>query len=516
MANQVEIILKAVDKASGEINKVSGAGNKLAAGFKSLTGMSLGAGAAMAAVGAAAKFIGDAVNETVAYATEIDNMSRLLGISTEETSRLVQASDDLFISQETLKSGLQAAARQGIDVSIDGLKQLSEQYLSLQAGAERSEFVLKTFGRSGAEMGKLMEVGAEGIDAATAAIADNMIITQESMTSIMNYKRSVDNLNDAWFGLKMTIAQEVIPQLDLLFRQLTPGVDAIEELETRIYELQEQIVQTEKYGGMAGMTAEEVAEQVEALEAEIQRLQDELNGTVSPTEDATVALDELATTEQELIDINRQLLQESLKVSDWMEGWSGADDEAKKLDLQLDYIRDNLDQLGAAGGEVWNAFLLQTGQITPEALTEFANVEAAFLRLKGLLSAGIPVTVAVNIVMSEFNIGGEAAPSGPSAGDWVLRGTRGGPGTESAWYSESLGQWYYGDKPPGHHAVSGLGGGRTIVGEFGPEVVDLPPGSRVHSATNSAKTATSIGGFTDRDLRKLARYISEEFARSSR
>ena len=45
------------------------------------------------------KFLQQVVDETVNYATEIDNMSRLLGISTEETSRLVQASDDLFISQ---------------------------------------------------------------------------------------------------------------------------------------------------------------------------------------------------------------------------------------------------------------------------------------------------------------------------------------------------------------------------------------------------------------------------------
>ena len=41
MANSVDIIIKAVDKASGEINKVTGAGNKLATGFKSLSGITL-------------------------------------------------------------------------------------------------------------------------------------------------------------------------------------------------------------------------------------------------------------------------------------------------------------------------------------------------------------------------------------------------------------------------------------------------------------------------------------------
>ena len=53
-------------------------------------------------------------------------------------------------------------------------------------------------------------------------------------------------------------------------------------------------------------------------------------------------------------------------------------------------------------------------------------------------------------------------------------------------------------------------------GEFGPEVVDLPPGSRVHNATNSAQMGTGGSGLTDRDLRKLSRYIAEEVSRNSR
>jgi len=219
---QLQITIKARNQAKAEFDKldkqvkglqgqtgVKGLNKTLGdldSKFKSVTGVSLGfataAGAAGAAVSGLIKFMSDAVNETVAYATEIDNMSRLLGLSTEETSRLVQASDDLFISQETLTSGLQAATRKGIDVSIEGLKKLADEYNSLPAGVTRSKFVLDTFGRSGAEMGKLMEVGAEGIEAATDAINDNLIITNQSMDNIMNYKRSVDNLNDAWLGLK--------------------------------------------------------------------------------------------------------------------------------------------------------------------------------------------------------------------------------------------------------------------------------------------------------------------------
>ena len=305
---QLQITIKARNQAKAEFDKldkqvkglqgqtgVKGLNKTLGdldSKFKSVTGVSLGfataAGAAGAAVSGLIKFMSDAVNETVAYATEIDNMSRLLGLSTEETSRLVQASDDLFISQETLTSGLQAATRKGIDVSIEGLKKLADEYNSLPEGVTRSKFVLDTFGRSGAEMGKLMEQGAEGIEAATDAINDNLIITDQSMDSIMNYKRSVDNLNDAWFGLKVTIGQQVIPQLDLLVRQLTPGVDKIEETEIAIFALKEQMVQLAKYGGMAGLSAEEVAEQIAGLEAEIKGLHDELNGVPGAADGAAI------------------------------------------------------------------------------------------------------------------------------------------------------------------------------------------------------------------------------------
>lgn len=238
----INIIINTVKRGNGDKDTISGI-RKLNANFKELTGISLGSmtavGMAGAAISGIAKFLKESVTETVEYATQVDNMSRLLGISTEDTSRLIQATDDLFISQEKLQSGLQAATRQGIDVSIEGLKKLSDEYLALPAGVERSEFVMKTFGRSGAEMGKLMEIGAAGIDEATAAIAANMIVTDQSMAEIMNYKRSMDELNDTWQGFKYTVGTEVIPELDLFLRMLYKGNDEVTKMELKAWRLEE-------------------------------------------------------------------------------------------------------------------------------------------------------------------------------------------------------------------------------------------------------------------------------------
>ena len=304
---QLQITIKARNQAKAEFDKldkqvkglqgqtgVKGLNKTLGdldSKFKSVTGVSLGfataAGAAGAAVSGLIKFMSDAVNETVAYATEIDNMSRLLGLSTEETSRLVQASDDLFISQETLTSGLQAATRKGIDVSIEGLKRLADEYNSLPEGVVRSKFVLDIFGRSGAEMGKLMEQGAAGIDAATAAIADNMIITQKSMADIMNYKRSVDNLNDSWQGVKYTVGSTVIPQLDLLFRVMTKGKDDVEKHAQAVNELQMQLDRAASAAAIGNKSAKAA---MESLQKQLDTLNDEFYNTVDAAGTTTTSL----------------------------------------------------------------------------------------------------------------------------------------------------------------------------------------------------------------------------------
>ena len=304
---QLQITIKARNQAKAEFDKldkqvkglqgqtgVKGLNKTLGdldSKFKSVTGVSLGfataAGAAGAAVSGLIKFMSDAVNETVAYATEIDNMSRLLGLSTEETSRLVQASDDLFISQETLSTSLQAATRKGIDVSIEGLKRLADEYNSLPAGVTRSKFVLDTFGRSGAEMGKLMEQGAAGIDAATAAIADNMIITQKSMADIMNYKRSVDNLNDSWQGVKYTVGSTVIPQLDLLFRVMTKGKDDVEKHAQAVNELQMQLDRAASAAAIGNKSAKAA---MESLQKQLDTLNDEFYNTVDAAGTTTTSL----------------------------------------------------------------------------------------------------------------------------------------------------------------------------------------------------------------------------------
>jgi len=451
---QLQITIKARNQAKAEFDKldkqvkglqgqtgVKGLNKTLGdldSKFKSVTGVSLGfataAGAAGAAVSGLIKFMSDAVNETVAYATEIDNMSRLLGLSTEETSRLVQASDDLFISQETLSTSLQAATRKGIDVSIEGLKKLADEYNSLPAGVTRSKFVLDTFGRSGAEMGKLMEQGAAGIDAATAAIADNMIITQKSMADIMNYKRSVDNLNDSWQGVKYTVGSTVIPQLDLLFRVMTKGKDDVEKHAQAVNELQMQLDRAASAAAIGNKSAKAA---MESLQKQLDTLNDEFYNTVDAAGTTTTSLYGLG---ESIIPVSAYMSELTTQLI-FNQAAAGLDAEAAlKLAKHMGLVPPTTEQ---AMNKIasWRA-MLDSGKITLDEYTELVK------RMKDEINnvQGKTVTIRVR---------GEIDNSAREAASFTGQGRNAYIGLSAS-----------------NRAVGGpvTGGTPYIVGEVGPEL----------------------------------------------
>jgi hypothetical protein len=144
------------------------------------------------------------------YAVQVRNTTRSLGVGAEEASRLIQVADDVTISYDSLAIAMKIAQKNGIDPSIEGLAKLSDQYLQLAPGVERTQFLLDTFGKSGQEMGKLMEKGGEGIRSMSAGIEESMILTQQALDAQREYEISVDALSDAWTGFTYIVMPPLI------------------------------------------------------------------------------------------------------------------------------------------------------------------------------------------------------------------------------------------------------------------------------------------------------------------
>lgn len=226
MANpKVEVIIEAITKNFDKIPPQLAQGiEKYADSFSKLGIVVAGAGIA---IGAAQKAWSATVGELVTYGEEVRKLSLITGQSAEETSRQIQLTDRLGVSYSALTSALRTATKNDIDVTVDGLVRLGEQYKALPPGIERATFLTKKFGAEGSEMGKVLEKTSEQIRDIVANTPDGLILGDEDIKAIEEYNRSADELRDTLAGLKMTVAREVLPAFNDMARMATGNIEAI-------------------------------------------------------------------------------------------------------------------------------------------------------------------------------------------------------------------------------------------------------------------------------------------------
>ncbi len=137
----------------------------------------------------------------------------------EDASRIIQVADDMRLSYEQVSTAMKMYARQAAesgeaaDMSIETLARLSDQYLALAPGVERTNFLLENFGRSGADMGKLMEQGGDGIRSMAGAVDESLVMTEEGIQAAEDYRLAMDEWNDSMDGIKLQFAQALLPAL---------------------------------------------------------------------------------------------------------------------------------------------------------------------------------------------------------------------------------------------------------------------------------------------------------------
>jgi hypothetical protein len=209
-----------VKKTVGEANtsfgsKMGDIGSSLNQLSQEITGFSL---TQVATIGTATKllqegiqFAKDSVAEFSAYGDQISKMAAYTSTSTEEMSKLYQITDDLRIPVGDLEMALKTMTDKGTAPSIAGIKQLSDQYLSLESPLERAQFLTDNFGRAGQDMARLMEMGGDGIQSASDEIANWMIVTGESEEVVKDYLATLDSWGEAMDQIKFRFAQNVTP-----------------------------------------------------------------------------------------------------------------------------------------------------------------------------------------------------------------------------------------------------------------------------------------------------------------
>jgi len=209
MDENVKIIVSAVDKASKDLQKIGKAGKT------SFTEIQSAIGLANQFLGAAKGFINDTAGATLNYANQVRELTIAIGATPEEASKLIQVADDMGIEFNQLTSALEAGIRKGIKPTVQNIARLSDEYLKLHPGVERTEYLMDKFGRTGQDLARLMELGSGKIEEMGDSIEGTArMMDGKALQAAEDYRIALDNMNDSATDLKITIGQKLIPPLN--------------------------------------------------------------------------------------------------------------------------------------------------------------------------------------------------------------------------------------------------------------------------------------------------------------
>jgi hypothetical protein len=215
MANEVQIIIKAIDKASSEFKKVNTSMTSLSTVMQSAgTAVGIFTGILAATGGAAIK----AANGAREYILAMSDMALKAGTTVDEMSRIVQIADDLRVSQESLATAFRFMSDQGIQPTLENLAALSDKFLTIQDPVRRAQFAMETFGaRGGLEMVKMLDVGGDALEEMGTKVDEFVLVVSEAdRQTTQAYFNMQDNFADMTEGLKKEAGTITMPVLTSL------------------------------------------------------------------------------------------------------------------------------------------------------------------------------------------------------------------------------------------------------------------------------------------------------------
>lgn len=232
------------DRAAKNLDETGDSAEKASKGFRvaglSLTdlksGIDIVAGAAQKGAQLIAQSWEKTGGATMAYAAQVRELSRMSGASAENTSRLIQASDDLAVSYDDLKKASKAAADQGISLTVEKMAALQEQYQKIQDPAAKLDFLTKTFGKTGTELAKVLEVDATKFREMAASQSANLILTQKQIDQAREMEIAQDSLGDAFQGFAYVIGNAVMPVATDYLNALTDALTLGEKVNSMAQE----------------------------------------------------------------------------------------------------------------------------------------------------------------------------------------------------------------------------------------------------------------------------------------
>ena len=206
---------------------------KALAQMKQGWGQAMGIMAAVAGVGYTLNQVYQQTGQVfMDYAANVLQTARATGLSAQESSKLIQVTDDLGVSYETLAKAIKSSA-DSTDFSIEGLAQASAAYLALTDSQARAKFAQDQYGKSWVDMVAVLEKGPDAIRAMSSSVNQNLILTERSISDYEKWRIELDDFGDSVEGLKVQIGGELVSGLNDAITSLREFGGAMQEAEAQ-------------------------------------------------------------------------------------------------------------------------------------------------------------------------------------------------------------------------------------------------------------------------------------------
>jgi hypothetical protein len=221
-------------------------------GAGSLSKLQVAGGVAFAALGVASlDFVGKSVSGFEQVAGETRKLSVQLGITAEDASRLRVAGETLGISTDQLSRGFgifeknlvngnAKLAQYGISLTdangkqrpfLDILGQVSDTYVSLPPGIQRTALVMNLFGRSGKDLIPILAQGSAGLDKMYGEASKlGLVMSGSDLRAARALAIAHRQLDEATQGLGISVGRALVPALTTLARVGTTVVEFLNEI----------------------------------------------------------------------------------------------------------------------------------------------------------------------------------------------------------------------------------------------------------------------------------------------
>jgi hypothetical protein len=215
---------------TGDASKLAAAISDVEGRFGRMGGVLKGAlvGVSFAAIGRGLMSVANQFQDTALAANDFATAS---GLSVEQASRWQEVAGDVGVEASKLQStfgrlskGLgqdrQKWQQYGVTVAqaADGTVDANKTFLNavdaltqIQDPLERAKVGSELFGRSWMDVAPLIEMGAEELATALNEVGDAQVIDEDEVDKAKRFRETMDTLNDTTMGLKMELAEGLIP-----------------------------------------------------------------------------------------------------------------------------------------------------------------------------------------------------------------------------------------------------------------------------------------------------------------